>query len=654
MIGCGISDHGSVASHVEFYSECKKQNMRCSLGVELYISYEQPALKLNRDLTHMVCFARTKQGLKDLWKMVSYSNDPDLFYYKPRIHLENWIHPETNKQYYGIEHFNENRGIVFISGHMGSAISDCLISDPFGDPVKRKADIKRAYSNYKGVDTEYYRQFLRPNWLEETCKLALKIESLVGKNCFYLELQDECNPKDEGPLWIQPLLCECIRKVGVSTGIKCITSGDSHYATIEESPRQRLQVAVNIRETEAEIQRKLSTSDSIDTMPFFVSNNFYIHSYDEVKDKFSKEELDLTNEIALSIEDYDILKKPQIPKFHTSKKYEYDRFVDNIVGDSDKLLAQLSINGAKEIKPWEKNKKHKKEDYWSRLKYELGIIEKANLADYLLSVWDFLSFCRNKPSDGSYDWMKNLDNKKSIDPIEIGRGRGSVGGSLVAYFLKIHEGDPLKYGLMFNRFFNESRLNDLMDVDSDIESAGREEVIKYLEFKYGDKNVAQLATYGCSKGKATIKDVIRVKGIENGLEIANKICEHIPDESKIIDQIQEARDAGEESGIILWSIENSEELQEMYNDPKYRDIFLDSIAIEGTKRNVSKHASGWVLSDSPLEDNYCLIWDSKSKKKIFAWGMKDAQKLGLVKIDILSLSLLDKIKYVKKLISCKK
>jgi DNA polymerase-3 subunit alpha len=648
MKAIGISDHGTVAGHVELAEEAKKEGIKPILGIELYCALDPAPLKKDRSNTHMVCFARNESGLKDLWKMASYSNEPELFYYRPRINLENWVHPETKKLYYGIEHFAKNNGIIFISGHQGSFLSDFLFCDLFGDPKKRSEDIRKAYSQYKEKDIDFYRQFLKDGWLEKTCEFALKMETLLGKGNLLIEIQDELNPKDKLPLWIHPLITECLRKVSDETNIPKIASSDPHYAYPEDYIDQRLMVSINMKETEESIDRKMSESGH-DVFVFFGSTNFYIHSIEEMSKKFTKEELDRTNEIADQIEDYNITKAPKIPAFTLPEFPKDAKYLKDIEKDKNKCLLHLVIEAAKNKKPWETNKKNIKEDYWNRIKEEFDIIVKANLADYLLIVWDFMSFCRYRPADGSFDWMNNLKKDGKIDKIYTGIGRGSVGGSLICYFLGIHGVDPLKYNLLFSRFFNPARLKDLMDIDTDVEAGKRDLLIDYLSYKYGSDKIAQISTYGRIQGRAAIKDIFRVKGVENAFEIANKISEYIPDEAKIADELQEVRDSGEDYQIIEWAIDNNKELEPFYKE--YKELFDQAIRVEGTKRNQSRHASGFVITTEPIEELFPMILDTKSKKKIINLGMNEAAKTSAVKIDILGLNLLDKLSMCQRLVN---
>lgn len=617
----------------------------------MYCAFEMAHKKLNRDHTHMVCFAKNSQGLKDLWKMSSYANEPDIFHYKARLNLKNYIDLETEKEYFGMEEFFKGGNIQCISGHQGSFLSDNLFANLFEDPEQRKKDIRKAYNQYKGKDRKFYDDLRKPNWFESTCELALDMEKTFGKGNFFIELQNELDINDVLPLWIQPTIVDSLREVAKATGIIAIASSDSHYCKKEEADLQKLMLQINMKETDETVEAKLSDSDNLDIMVFFGSTSFFLHDYEEMSSKFTKEELDNTNKIAEQIEDYDILKKPQVPKYKCPEFDQTSKYLQSCPKESDKFLMQLVIEGAKRLQPWLKNPRNKKEDYWNRLKEETEIIFKYNLSDYLLCVWDFISACNNRPKDHNFNWQENLKNNGPTDPVVIGSGRGSVGGCLTAFFLGVHKADSLKYDLLFSRFFNEARAADLMDIDTDISVFGRDWVLSYMAHKYGERNVGQIITFGRIQGKSSIKDIFRVRGIPNGFEIANKLCAHIPDESKIIDQIQEVRDSGQEFGIIQWALENSEELKIESEKPEYKAIFDQAIRLEGTKRNVSRHASGFIITDGPIDESFPMVLDTKSKKKIIGFDMRDVAKAGGVKLDLLGLLFLDRMKLTQDLVN---
>lgn len=661
MTAFGTSNHGNISSHIEHIKECKAAKIKPILGIELYISFDDcwKQSRDNRGNTHFVIWAKNRSGWESLRNLSSYSNNENIFYYKPRISL--W----TKDQQRGLESFCDGN-IQGFSGHMGSLLSDNLFADIFADVATRQTNISKAYAQYKIEDIEFYNQFLKPNWLESSCELATKLEKMFGKGNFFIELQNELEPSDRIPLYISPLIVNCLRLVSKETGIMPVASSDPHYAYKEDAEDQRAMLMIKMKETEESVERKLSSDEETDVMVFFGSNNFYIHSYEEMSKKFTKEELEATNTIASQIEEYDINHEPYIPQFYVpddicfnSKHYDICKSI------ADKYLMFLCIDGAKRIKPWEnpiwklKDDRKTKEDYWNRLLTELQVIFEAKLSTYFLIVWDYCKAADNRPADNSFDWQKNLVNNGKINSIPRGQSRGSAGGCLISYLINITKIDPLMYGLLFGRFYSKGRNTkthiEYPDIDTDFSVEGRDWVIDYLKWKYGENNVAQIVTFQKMQGRASIKDLFRIKGIENSFELANEISEFIPNEAEISDEIQTAKDEGDEDyNILRWALDHSEKIKEYYQKDELKPIFDQAIRCEGTKRGVGKHPSGVVLSDRPIEQCFPMVYDPRGKQKIIGVDMNNVAKLGGIKMDVLGVAILDKMKMAQDLINANK
>ena len=652
-----ITDHGNTFGHVEHWSQCKKAKIKPILGTELYIVHQHATIKdkSNRNNSHMVVWAKNKQGWLDLMKLVSKTNDPNYFYYKPRISL----HGDSNGNV-GLEAFL-NGNIMGFSGHQGSHLSDNLFCDLYGDPAVEIPKLRKAYGQYKNVKTDHYRQFLKPNWLESTCKLALELESMFGKGNFFVELQDELNPEDQLALWIHPLIVECLREVSRTTGIPSVASSDPHYPSKEDARDQRVMVMTNLRETEASVAFKLSATDEMDVMVFFGSDSFYIHSYEEMKAKFTDEEISMSLKIADQVEEYDIRHKPYIPHYQLPDFPINAKHLRDCPTDHDKYLMHLAVEGAKQLKPWENPEwqnslqpKATRDDYWKRLQDEFKTIFKANLSSYFLVVWDYCMAADFRPADHSFDWQENLKNDGPTDPIPRGVGRGSAAGCLVSYLVGIIGIDPILYGLVFSRFYNEGRNSgdhiELPDIDTDFAVEDRDWVINYLGHKYGSDRVAQIITFQRMQGRAAVKDIFRVKNVEGGFELANEICRFIPGEAEIADEIQEMREAGMDNyGILRWALDNSSDIQEYYENPEFKPLFDQAIRCEGIKRGQGRHPSGIIVMPDPVDECFPMALDPKEKQRIIGVDMNDVQKLGGVKYDLLGTAILDKLKMAQDL-----
>ncbi|MFN2540556.1 MAG: DNA polymerase III subunit alpha, partial [Chthoniobacterales bacterium] len=239
-----------------------------------------------------------------------------------------------------------------------------------------------------------------------------------------------------------------------------------------------------------------------------------------------------------------------------------------------------------------------------RLEYELGVLEKTGFVSYLLIVWDFIHFAKEKG-------------------IPVGPGRGSAAGSIVAFVLGITDIDPLQFGLIFERFLNPDRVSP-PDIDVDFCEARRGEVLEYVRRKYGERRVAQIITFGKLKAKSVVRDVARVLGWS--YRDADRIAKMIPNELNItLDSAVE---------------KNSELKRALATEPATRQLFENAKVLEGLSRNAGVHAAGVVIADRDLSDYIPLCRDVKGHDVISQYAMGPLNDLGLLKIDFLGLKTL--------------
>jgi DNA polymerase-3 subunit alpha len=262
-------------------------------------------------------------------------------------------------------------------------------------------------------------------------------------------------------------------------------------------------------------------------------------------------------------------------------------------------------------------------------------LQKAGLSSYFLIVQDIVEYVKNN------NWLP-------------GPGRGSAAGCLVSYLIGITQINPIKYNLLFERFYNEGRNTadhiSMPDIDVDVPINKREYVIDYIKEKYGRDKVSQMITFNTMKGRGALKEVLRVYG-NISFEEMNRITKYIPDESKIADELQEMKEDTGESSIIRWALENNvDKLKEwcyISDDGSLAGPlakrFEQAIRLEGTKSNQSKHAAGVVISKESLGSVCPMIYDAKNKQNIAGMEMQDLESLGLIKFDILGVAMLDKI-----------
>ncbi len=578
---CALTNHGNISGNVEFFKEMNKNDIKPILGVEMYISQDDALIKEeeNRKLTHLCLLAKNTLGWTKLIQIVSESNRPDYFYYKPRLSL-----PQLSELLDG--------NIIGFSGHLGSCLASAIL------------------------DKNYIA--LRPNWLEDGCNLAEWFEKAFGKGNFYLEVQLMDYVKNP----IQKVCADAVRLISKKTGIPCIGTPDAHYASKEDAEQQRILLCSNLHTT---MDKAKDTN-----FAFFKSDNYHIPSYNEmVSYGHTEEELSNTIKIANEIEEYEVLHNPILPEFPcpNSTPNEY--------------LRQLCREGWKE-KIQDIIPKEEQQVYIDRVKEELEVLQGANLSSYFLIVRDICKFV--------------IDNGWLIGP-----GRGSASGCLVSYLIDITGINPIPYGLIFSRFYNSGRNTEdrisLPDVDIDVPTNKRDEVINYIKDKYGHDKVAQIITYTTLGGRKAIKEVLRAYN-SVGFEEMNRITKCIPDKALISGELEKVKQETGESSLIKWSLEHKKkELEEWCSIDEDGNLtgalakeFGQAIKLEGTKCAQSRHAAGLVISEGLMSNTVPFVYEPKTKTQIAGFEMDDCESIGLVKLDVLGISMLDKVMGVESIL----
>lgn len=301
------------------------------------------------------------------------------------------------------------------------------------------------------------------------------------------------------------------------------------------------------------------------------------------------------------------LKNYFLPKFSTGKINEKDYL---IISSKKGLEKRLNI-----IYPDFKEKKIKRIKYDKRLNEELNIINKMGFPGYFLIVMEFIQ------------WAKKNN-------ITVGPGRGSGAGSLVAYALKITEIDPLKFNLLFERFLNTERIT-MPDFDIDFCINKRDKVIQHVSNTYGSQSVSQIITFGSMAAKAAIRDVGRILGYP--YPFVEKISKLVPKDIKI---------------TLEKALKIEHRLQELYKINKDVQIIIDMAKkLEGTIRNIGKHAGGVVISPTKITDYTPLYYDKNGKNPVTQFDKDDIEYIGLVKFDFLGLRTLTIINLSLKMIN---
>jgi DNA polymerase III subunit alpha len=446
-----------------------------------------------------------------------------------------------------------------------------------------------------------------------------QMKDLFGAENFFLESQ----LMDRENIPQQNELTTIIRQIGESTHTKVICTPDAHYCEKSDAVDQRILLCNNLKTTFIDINTKILNNDDIPMGCFFKSDNYHILSPEEIAELHTEEEIDNTNYINSIIEEYDILSKPTLPQFKCPNNLNPDEYLRELCrkGWRDKIANNIT--------------KENQQVYLDRIKEELDVLQGAGLSSYFLIIQDILEYVRNN------GWLP-------------GPGRGSAAGCLVSYLIGITAIDPIRYNLLFSRFYNSGRNTadriSMPDIDVDVPITKREEIIQYIKNKYGSNKVSQMITYNTMKGRGALKEVLRVYG-NISFDEMNKITKFIPDEAKIADELQEMKEETGEASIIRWALENNvDKLKEWcyINDDgelsgPLAKRFEQAIRLEGTKSNQSKHAAGIVISIQDLNEVCPMIYDSKNDQLIAGMEMQDLESLGVIKFDILGVAMLDKI-----------
>ncbi len=582
---CALTDHGSIAGCIDFFTECKKGGIKPILGCEFYVCNDVKVR--DKSLNHVVILAKNLQGWKELIQCVSESNLRENFYHKPRI------------DYDIMKRFLGNGNHICISGHPGTAISESLF---FSNEV---------------FDADSYieaKAFLKPSWKEDCREVIDKYLEVFGDN-FYLEIQ----LIDKDHLFAAQVIAECLREIGSELGIHTVATGDSHYVNKEDAIYQRILICSSLKKKLPQIQKALQKKEKVPLRCFFVSDNYHIPSPSEIAALHTEDEINNAGKIADECEDYDILSKPILPNFTCP----------NNISEFD-YLTELCRKGWKEIlvKQGKVATPETKAIYESRIKEELDVIKDAGLSGYFLIVQDIVNWVRKQ------GWLP-------------GPGRGSAAGCLISYLVGITQIDPIPYNLLFSRFYNASRKGSLPDIDTDVPAEHRDEVIAYIKERYGHENVAQMVTFGRLQGRSAMKEVMSVEDALSFAEM-NAITEFIPDEAEISDELEEMDHKSIIGWALINRPEKFEKWCKLVDGKlvgELADTFDKAMKLEGTYKTQGKHAAGIIISASKLSDICPMVRDSDGNP-VAGLEMGDLEAIGQVKFDILGVDILSKVQKI--------
>jgi DNA polymerase-3 subunit alpha len=415
----------------------------------------------------------------------------------------------------------------------------------------------------------------------EAEKVALEYKSLFADGDYYLELMPNGLPE-------QDQLNDEYRRMGPKLGIPLVATNDCHYVHRTDAKAHEVLMAIQSGKTIADERRLRHTTDA-----------YFIKSAAEMNAAFMDmpEVMENAASIAQRCNVELELDNPKLPRFSVPEGHTLDSYLEHAVGEGlNGRFAEFSSRG-QAFDP---------DLYRERVRTELAVIWSMKYSGYFLIVWDFIR------------WAKQAG-------IPVGPGRGSGAGSLVAYALGITDIDPIPFKLLFERFLNPERVS-MPDIDVDFCMNRRDEVIKYVQGKYGVERVGQIATFHQLKARGVIRDIARV--MEIPYAEADKLAKLVPE--PVQGKSPPVRDA----------IEQEPELKRLYqSDGRIRELLDIAAALEGLNRHAGMHAAGIVISDEPLWDQV-PCFRGQNGEIVTQFAMKEVEKAGLIKFDFLGLKTL--------------
>jgi DNA polymerase III subunit alpha len=420
---------------------------------------------------------------------------------------------------------------------------------------------------------------------------AREYQSIFAPGDFYLELMPTPTPEQE-------TLNGELRRMGPKFGIPLVATNDCHYVNRADAAAHEVLMAIQTGKSLKDEKRLKHVVDS-----------YYLKSPSEMAAAFKDCPEAIENTIKIASECQVKLKLDQtfLPTYKVPAEHTLDSYITELV---DRGLARRFT----ELKA--RGLRFDPDAYRERCKTELAVIQKMGFSGYFLIVWDFIN------------WAKEHG-------IPVGPGRGSGAGSAVAWSLRITDIDPLEFKLLFERFLNPERIS-MPDFDVDFCMNRRDEVIKYVQGKYGKEQVGQIATFHQLKARGVIRDIARAMDIPYAE--ADRLAKLVPE--PVQGKTPPVREA----------IEQTPELKQLYTDsPMHRELLDIAAALEGLNRHAGMHAAGVVIAEKPLWE-YVPCFRGQNDEIVTQFAMKEVEKAGLVKFDFLGLKTLTVIQTAVKLI----
>jgi DNA polymerase-3 subunit alpha len=571
-----LTDHGAMYGAIDFYQAARNAGIKPIIGCEVYVAPGSRKEKKvaqgsgSRDIyNHLGLLVKDTAGYKNLVKLVTDAHFEG-YYYKPRIDKEILARHKD--------------GLIVMSGCLASEIPSLLAQDQ----VDRARDV---------VD-----------WFKQ----------VFGAENFFLELQNH-------GLAEQAKVNRHLLQFAKDFGLKCVATNDVHYIKKEHSHAHEVLVCIGTQTTINDPKRLQ-----------YAQEQFYLRSAEEMAALFSevpeavKNTLEVAEKCNLEIE-FGKLHYPvfQPPEHYTREGYlrllltdglkrrygitaraEGSEFIVEAIEDARRLPTFKPLEGMEVSAPVTDLNNYAVaaaiKEVIDRLQLELKVIEQTGFISYFLIVGDFIRAGR-----------------------EMGVAcvaRGSAAGSLVTYLLDIANVDPIRYGLLFERFLNPERVNP-PDIDIDFADDRRADVIEYVRQKYGADCVAQIITFGTLGAKSAVRDVCRALGLSYG--DGDRLAKMIPNELKM---------------TLEKALKDSPDFKQAYTtEETMREVVDIAMVLEDLTRNSSVHAAGVVIGPEPLVNLLPLKRDEDGTI-VTQYAMNPVGDLGLLKMDFLGLKTLTVIR----------
>ncbi len=581
-----ITDHGAMHGVIEFYQAARAKGIKPIIGCEVYVA---PGSRLERKKVegdkyhHLGLLVKDEAGYKNLIKLTTAAH-LEGYYYKPRIDKEILA--------------RHSEGLIAMSGCLASEIPDLIMKDQI-DKARDAVD--------------FFKQTL-------------------GAENFFLELQNHGIPE-------QAKVNKQLIQFAKEFGLKLVATNDVHYIENSHSHAHDCLVCIGTQSLLSDPKRMSAG---------YVPEQFYLRSADEMKARFAevpdavKNTLEVAEKCNLEIK----FGQLHYPVFHPPEHFTREGFLRQWLAEG--LFTRYTIHAKAEGKEFvvtgiddptrlptftvgqvsrlsnssPDQNQHDRRDACptandpavsaaiktviDRLQLELTVIEKTGFISYFLIVGDFIRYGRSQ----------------GIACV----ARGSAAGSIVTYLLEIANVDPIRYGLLFERFLNPERVNP-PDIDIDFADDRRADVIEYVRKKYGNDSVAQIITFGTMGAKSVVRDVGRVMGLPYG--DCDRLAKMIPFDLKM---------------DLTKALKQSPEFKEAYETEEVtRELVDTALILEDLTRNASVHAAGVVIGDQPLVNLLPLKLDEHGGI-VTQYAMNPVGDLGLLKMDFLGLKTLTVIR----------